>query len=405
MKNRWAALAIVFISFLQFTINWFCIVPAFGGIVTDMEISFAQVGIIVGAFIAGYGLAHIPGGWLAERFGMRAAMLSGITIQTAGAAVSATAPSFEILLAGRFLCGIGGSIYIGSAIGLTAAWFRGKELATANGIIQGGAFTLGAAIGIYAWRPVIVAFGWQDALMIGALIGVATWVFVLLFFPTPPGSSDDVLEGHHLGKDSLKRVFGNPALWIMGIALLGAYGSYFSAAQLLPHYAQTTFDVDASAGDAISVILMLSGIAGGIIGGVCADRFFGVLPTFIGACTLQGLMFLMVPYVDLFGVQVAAGVIGASLIAAFVPWVSIPGQRDSGFLISDVPTAIGLMLTIVAVGGATVAPVFTRIAATWSFDVAWIFQGVITIGFAFLALLAKSRRAPAVEVGRGAEFS
>ena len=393
MKNRWLALAIIFLSFLQFTLNWFCIVPAFNGIVNEMHISFAGVGLIVGTFIAGYGLAHIPGGWLAERYGMRTAMLIGITVETIGAGGSAWAPSYEILLVGRFLCGIGGSIYIGSAIGLTAAWFRGRELATANGVIQGGAFTIGAAIGLYAWGSVITSVGWRDGLLIGAGIGLATLAFALIFFPTPPSGTESVLEGKHLGINSLRRVFGNPTLWIMGLALLGAYGSFFSAAQLLPHYAEVTLKTDATSAGIISVILLLSGIPGGFIGGWLTDRVLGLLPTFFAACAIEALMFFLIPHLGVLGVEIAAGVIGATLIAAFVPWVSIPGENGSGFLISDVPTAVGLMLSIVAVGGATVAPIFTKIATNWGFDTAWLFQGVITIGFSLLALLAKPKEA------------
>lgn len=388
MNNRWSALAIIFISFLQFTINWFCIVPAFGGIVKDMGISFADVGVIVGMFIAGYGIAHIPGGWLAERYGMRNAMLVGIATETLGAAMSAWAPSFTILLVGRLLAGIGGSIYIGSAIGLTAAWFRGKELATANGIIQGGAFTIGAAIGLYGWEPVVTSFGWRGGLLIGAGVGLATLAFVMALFPTPPNESGDVLEGHHLSRESLRRVFGNPMLWIMGIAILGAYGSYFSAAQLLPHYAETVLNLDKSAAQSISVILLLSGIAGGLIGGWLTDRVLGLLPTFFAACVLEALMFALIPHMGLLGLQIAAAVIGATLIIAFVPWVSIPGQRDAGFHISDVPTAVGLMLSIAAVGGAAIPPMFATIASDVGFDMAWRFQGAITFSFALLVFLS-----------------
>lgn len=404
MKNRWLALGIIFISFLQFTLNWFCIVPAFGEISKEMNLSFTEVGGIVGMFIAGYGLAHIPGGWFAERYGMRAGMVFGIIVETIGAAISSTSPSYGVLLFGRLLCGIGGSVYIGSAIGLTAAWFRGKELATANGIMQGAGFTVGAAIGLFAWGPVVAAFGWRHGLLVGAGIGLATLVFLLALFPTPPASDSDVLVGHHLGKNSLRRVFGNPVLWIMGVALLGAYGSYFSAAQLLGHYAQEKLKVGAAAADSIGVILMLSGILGGLIGGWLTDRVFGLLPTFISACVIEGIMFLLMPHLNLFGVQIAAAVIGAALIAAFVPWVSIPGEADSRFMLSDVPTAVGLMLSIVAIGGASIPPLFTKIATEWGFDAAWRFQGAVSIGFSLLALLAKAKRAPSMQISRDVEL-
>lgn len=402
MKNRWFALAIIFIAFLQFPLNWFSVVPAFGGIVKDLDISFTQIGLIVGTFIAGYGVMHIPAGWLAERYGMRAAMIAGVVVETIGTAVTGWAPTFEVLLVGRLLCGVGGAVTMGSAVGLTAAWFRGKELATANGIIQGVGFTIAAAIGLYGWGMVVDALGWRQAMFAAAGVGAATLVFLLACFPTPPSSSDDVLEGHHLDRNSLRRIFGNRSLWIMGIALLGAYGSYFSAANLLGSYAQERLNVAASEGQAIGAILFFGGIVGGVIGGWLTDKVLGRLPTFLIACFAEGAMFFLIPHLDLLGLQIAAAVVGVGLIVAFVPWVSIPGEADSGLTISDVPTAIGLMLSIVAIGGATIPPLFTKIASTWGFDAAWQFQGAMSIGFALLALLARSKRTVELGVARAA---
>lgn len=393
MKNRWLALAIIFIAYFQFPFNWFSVVPAFGGIVNDLKISFTQVGLIAGMFIAGYGIAHIPAGWFAERYGMRAGMIFGVVVQTLGTAVTAWAPSYEAILVGRLLAGIGASVTMGSSVGLVAAWFRGKELATANGIIQGVGFTVAAATGLYGWSLVIEPLGWRQGLFVAAGVGAATLVFLLAFFPSPPKGSDDVLEGHHLDKNSLRRIFGNRTLWIMGLALLGAYGCYFSAANLLGHYAQERLKLSASAGDGIGAILFLGGIVGGVIGGWLTDKVLGRLPTFLLACFAEGIMFFLIPHLNLLGLQIAAAVVGVGLIVAFVPWVSIPGDADSGLRLSDVPTAIGLMLSIVAIGGATIPPLFSKIATEHGFDAAWQFQGVLTIGFALLALLARPNRA------------
>ena len=392
MNNRWVALAIIFISFLQFTLNWFCIIPAFGSIIGEMGLSFPQVGVIVGTFIAGYGLAHIPAGWIAERFGIRTAMLLGIAVESIGAGVTAWAPSFETLLVGRFLCGVGGSIYIGSAVGLTTAWFRDRELATANALITGVAFTVGAAIGLFGWGPLVTSLGWREALLVGAAVGLATLALMAVVFPAPLDRGADVLKGEHLGADSLRRVFGNPTLWIMGLAFLGAYGSYFGAVQLLPHYAQATLNLDAGAAEGISVILLVSGIPGAFIGGWLADRVVGIVPTFLIACVLEAIALVLVPYLGLPGLEIAAATIGAATITAFVVWITIPGQHSSEFRISDIPTAAGLMLTIVAIGGAVVPPLYGQIAATWSFAAAWGFEGIATLGFALMAVFALSRR-------------
>lgn len=388
MSNRWVALAIIFASFIQLTLNWFCIIPAFGAIAGEMRLSFAQVGVIVGMFIAGYGIAHIPAGWIAERSGMRAAMLLGVALETAGAGLSAWSHSYGMLLAARFVCGVGGSIYLGSAVGLTAAWFRGRELATANGLVTGVAFTVGAAAGLFGWGPIVAALGWRPALLVGAAVGLLTLILMAAAFPKPPGDEADVLGGEHLSTASLRRVFGNSTLWIMGLALLGGYGSYFSAAQLLPHYAQDSLKLDAASSEAISAILLVSGIPGSFVGGWLVDRVLGLLPTFLLSEAVAGIALILVPHLDRLGVEVAAGAIGGAGIAAFVGWVTIPGQRRDAFRVSDVPTAVGLMLTIAAVGGAVVPPLFSQIATDWGFDAAWAFEGLITLGFAALAIPA-----------------
>lgn len=400
MNNRWFALTIIFISFIQFTLNWFCIIPTFGGIVGEMHLSFVQVGGIVGMFIAGYGIAHVPGGWIAERYGMRTAMLLGIAVETIGAAWSAWSPSYGLLLAARFVCGVGGSIYLGSAVGLTTAWFRDRELATANGLVTGVAFTVGAALGLFGWGPIAAALGWREALLVGAAVGLLTLVLMVVLFPAPPSSSSDVLRGEHLSAESFRRVFGNAQLWLMGVAFLGAYGAYFSAAQLLPHYAQNRFGLAPDAAEAISVILLVSGIPGSFLGGWLADRVFGVLPTFLLGCALEGVALVLVPRLGLSGVEIAAALIGGGGITAFVVWVTIPGQRTDAFRLSDIPTAAGLMFTLVAVGGAVVPPLFSKIAAVWGFEAAWAFEGVICLGFAALALLELRPSPVAVPQGR-----
>ncbi len=232
----------------------------------------------------------------------------------------------------------------------------------------------------------------------GAAVGVATLALLVILFPTPVDSRVDVLGGEHLGADSLRRVFGSPTLWTMGLAFLGAYGSYFGAVQLLPHYAQTTLNLDAGTAEGISVILLVSGIPGAFIGGWLADRVAGIVPTFLVACSLEAAALVLVPYLGLLGVEIAAATIGAATITAFVVWITIPGQHSDEFRVSDVPTAAGLMLTIVAVGGAVVPPLYGQIAATWGFAAAWGFEGVVTVGFAMSAGLALSRRPANVAV-------
>lgn len=389
MKNRWLALIIIFFSFLQFTLNWFNIVPAFGGLVSDMHLALPQLGMVVGIFIAGYGVAHIPGGVLAEVFGLRFAILFGVVVETLGTLISAHASSLDILLIGRFVCGAGGSIYLGSAIGLTAAWFRDHELATANGLITGVAFTAGAALGLYLWEGVVAASGWRDALMLGAIVGAATFAALIFVFPTPPEARKESLGGSHLSTAVFRRTFCNRDLWLLGASLLAGYGSYFTAVELLPTYAISHLHASAHAANKLSTTLLLSGFIGGAIGGWCADRLFGLVPTIIGACCIQAVATVFVPLLDIAGLQIAAAVIGAFGTLSFVVWIAVPGAYRDRIPLADVPVASGLMLTIAAVGGVVVPAFYGKVAVFYSPSSAWMVLGAISFSFSFIGLLAR----------------
>lgn len=375
MNSRWVALAIIFVSFLQFTLNWFNIVPAFGGLIADLHLSLPQVGVVIGMFIAGYGLAHIPGGMLAEAFGMRFAMLFGIAVETIGTVLSAVAHRYDVLLVARFICGVGGSVYIGSAIGLTAAWFRDHELATANGLVTGVAFTVGASLGLYLWTDIVAALGWRAALLFGAAAGAITFAALLWVFPVPfeTRGSDSArgVAGNHLNLAALRRTFGNRNLWFLGLSFLGAYGSYFTAAQLLPAYGVAHLQLGPAAANSLGVMLLTSGAVGGTVGGWLADKVFGVIRTMVGALIIESVALLLIPHLGAAGLQIAAAAIGGMGILAFVPWIAMPGLYRDEIELSDIPTACGLMLTIVALGGVTLPALYGWVATHYGYTNAW----------------------------------
>ena len=388
--NRWLALTIIFVSFLPFTLNWFAIIPMFPDLIRDMALSPLQIGGVVSAFVAGYGIAHVPGGMLAERLGLRTAILLGIAVEGIGVVLTAMAPGYDALLIARFVCGVGGSIYIGSAVGLTTAWFRDRELATANGLVTGIAFSLGAAIGLFGWGMLGTAIGWRLAMLAGAAASLASLLLVALVYPHPPvDDGAGVAPEHSLA--SLRRVVGSNRLWIMGFAFFGGYGSYFTAVAMIPGYAVARLHVDPATGHRLGAILLLSGIVGSLVGGWLSDRVLGLLPTFLLACVVESAALLAVPHLGIAGLELAAGLVGASTILGFVSWIGLPGLMRSSLRMSDIPTAVGLMLTVVAVGGVVLPPVYAALVARFGVAAGW--NGLATASLAF-ALLAPFSRQP-----------
>lgn len=177
---RWLILALLFfasvvtyIDRVNISVTARQMMPAFGLI--DQ-----QMGWIFSAFVVGYALFQIPGGWLADRFGARAVLTSALvwwSLCTAFTAVAATSWLADLLgLVGalifvRFLLGVGEAAALPCFNRAVANWMPADARAIGIGIAIGG-IGLGSAITppIAAW--VMVNWHWQTVFYLSAAVGM-----------------------------------------------------------------------------------------------------------------------------------------------------------------------------------------------------------------------------------------
>lgn len=143
----------------------------------DFALTNVQLGWVFSAFVIGYALFQAPGGRLADRFGPRNVITAGViwwgVFTTLTALVPAgTALSITLLIAMRFLLGIGEAVVYPASNRLVAAWIPSVERGLANGLIFAG---VGAGAGITPplITYILVNWGWQWSFYISALIGLA----------------------------------------------------------------------------------------------------------------------------------------------------------------------------------------------------------------------------------------
>jgi ACS family glucarate transporter-like MFS transporter len=139
-----------------------------------------QYGIIFSAFVAGYMLFQLPGGYLSDRFGPRAVLTGAIlwwsafTVLTALAGTLVTARlfgTFGSFILVRFLIGIGEGVAYPASSKVVSVWIPYRNRALANGILLSG---IGA--GSALTPPLIIWIishgGWQSTFYICGTIGV-----------------------------------------------------------------------------------------------------------------------------------------------------------------------------------------------------------------------------------------
>src|SRR6266481_2231392 len=165
---------------------------------SDLQLTTPELGYLMTAFLLAYGAFEVPGGLLADRFGVRnlltilvlgwSFMTGIITIATIFPTVAA---AFFVLLVLRFLFGMFQAGGFPSLSRMMTDWMTRQERASAQGLIWmssrlGGAFVpllLGA---LFAWC------GWKSAVWIVTEIGFLWCVVFWLWFRNQPEEMSQV---------------------------------------------------------------------------------------------------------------------------------------------------------------------------------------------------------------------
>jgi ACS family glucarate transporter-like MFS transporter len=180
---RWAVLAGLFgFSFFAY-VERTSIGVAADRMMPELGLSQVQVGWLFTAFLASYAAFQAPGGWVGQRFGARLTLVACSTLALTATAMTAAAPwlfagslAFIVLLLSQLLLGVAQAPVFPAAAGATEAWFPRRQWSFALGLMTCG-LNLGSAATPPAIAALMVAFGWQAALLLAAAPLVALTLF------------------------------------------------------------------------------------------------------------------------------------------------------------------------------------------------------------------------------------
>lgn len=179
-RTRWVILTlllaisvITYIDRVNISVTARQMMPALG--LTDL-----QMGQVFSAFVLGYALCQIPGGWLGDRWGPRKVLTLAViwwSLFTALTAVAATLPTAGLLgvlgslMLVRFLIGAGEAAALPNFNRAIANWLPPSERGLGIGITIGG-LGLGSALTppLTAW--LMVNLGWQAPFYAASLLGL-----------------------------------------------------------------------------------------------------------------------------------------------------------------------------------------------------------------------------------------
>ena len=130
-----------------------------GAISTTLQDAFgvgtAEVALLASAYLYAYTLMQIPSGILTDKLGPRIAASAFVALIAVGSILSAVAvpaDNFTLMIAGRFIIGIGAAVVYIPIMKVLAVWFRKNEFASMSGIL----LLVGNVGGIAAATPMVI---------------------------------------------------------------------------------------------------------------------------------------------------------------------------------------------------------------------------------------------------------
>jgi len=166
---RWRLLTVLTTSYGAGAFGMLGLSPLSPSLVDGFGLTRFQVAFIVPSiYLAGL-LFSLPGGRIADRLGVRPALLGGLAVGAIGLFAAALAPSFLAFLFCLFTAGAGWSV-VNPALGKAIIdVFPVRERGIAMGVKQMG-LTLGGLISALALPAVAAALGWRHAIGACAVI-------------------------------------------------------------------------------------------------------------------------------------------------------------------------------------------------------------------------------------------
>ncbi|REJ88945.1 MAG: MFS transporter [Planctomycetota bacterium] len=162
-----------------------CIAVANTSIQADLSLSDEQMGWVLGAFSAGYFIFQIPGGWLGNRIGSRAAFPLISTLWSLFTLWTAASMSYASMLASRAVFGAAQAGLVPLSAKVINDWFPVNWRGVCSGVV-GASMSIGGVITMGLTAELMLHYDWREVFRGYSLVGIVWAIAFYLFFRTLP---------------------------------------------------------------------------------------------------------------------------------------------------------------------------------------------------------------------------
>ncbi|WP_431278939.1 MFS transporter [Leifsonia poae] len=288
------------------------------GLLPEVAADFHVDEAAAGWLISGYALAVVVGALgltaAVTRLPRKPVLIGLMVLFIAGNALSAIAPSYEIMLSGRILAALCHGAFFGIGSVVAAGMVAPEKKASAIAIMFTG-LTAANVLGVPFGTLLGQALGWRSTFWAITVIGVIALIGVAVLVPRSTDAAPSAGLRHEL------TAFRSGQVWLsIAVTVLG-FGGMFGA---FTYIAYTLTDVSGFASAAVPWLLIVFGVGmfvGNALGGRFADRALDKSLIII----LAGLAVVLAAFALVAVNQVAT--IAALLLMGFFGFATVAGLQ------------------------------------------------------------------------------
>jgi len=241
-QKKWGIAFILFGMYVTFGMSWLGIVPVLPEVLKALQIDVSQGSSLYSIVSLAKSIVPIMAGILAARWGLTNPLrLSGGLILIG--LLIPFLPAYALWIAGRFVFGVGGAIWVALMGAVTMQIFPPGQRPIVNAF-NGVAVNIGIILALQLTNPLSAALGWKYTLAIYSLLSGLFYLGLLSvgsLAPSPakqaPVSGTGQLKVESQGPgylDTLKM----PVTWIVSLSFAGPLALYLVLNYWLPIYFQ-----------------------------------------------------------------------------------------------------------------------------------------------------------------------
>ena len=305
-----------------------CIATLAPGIVRDLGLSTVQMGYVFTVFQLAYALFEIPTAWWADRRGTRSVLSRIVLWWSCLTAATGAALNYPMMLAVRFLFGMGEAGAWPCVARTFARWIPMRERGRVQGVFFAGAHLVGGLtpmlvlwlLNFLHWRTIFICFG-----TVG-FVWVLVWHFWFRNDPSEHASVNAaelqaIVAGrppdasHSAGWEYWGRLARNGNMIAMCIMYIPNCMIFYFCITWLPTYLKQRHGFDAATLGIFAGLPLIVSMPGDLLGGLVTDRLAARYGLRVGRCGL-GAVAYVIAGIALLGAAVSSTpMVAAGLIA------------------------------------------------------------------------------------------